>query len=172
MSLGVFISVEAIASLKFKNYREIVNSFETATNISRRNSAINRYYNERSSTLPQNGKFEELDSTALGTITGLASIFCQQMVEKDSLLSVPSQRWAHQNIDFSRPPQESLTPEIRSQIVNSYAELFWIRGALPQELENLNLFIAEMSQNKSLIETLTLTCTIVGTSLESLVITF
>jgi hypothetical protein len=174
--LGVFFLSQFAHSqqVRLKTNREYFASMEASTNVDGRNQLIRSYYIDRNSTLPQTGKLNELSTLGLATALGLSSLFCDKMINVDSMEMNTANRWVHSSIDFELSPDQAFSPSIKKEILNTYAELFWQRKLTAEELTIFELMMDDFTANlpkapASTKLTLVSTCAVFSTSIESLI---
>lgn len=174
--LGLFLSahLHGAEMIRLKTFREIISSLMVATNLELRDPLILKIYDERRMTLPQTGKFDEFNPVGASTLFGLSSYFCQKMVLED-VKKESSERWAHMDVDFSLPANDALSPMVQHSILSLYAELFWQRSLDQDEQEYMSglmgSFITMLGTlPDSTQEVLTSTCSVMGSSLGTLIV--
>ncbi len=119
----LFFANTAGADLGIKNYRQLYSSMAVVTGVPKDNRTTAAYFSTAYRRLSENGNVSGVTAPLLLTTTVLASRFCKEMIQMDSL-KASGQRMAHGSVDFTKGPG-SLSAEAQKDILTSYAYLFW-----------------------------------------------
>jgi hypothetical protein len=142
----------ATGTISVRNFAQIRESMAVVTGVnlgSDLNGAadpqggITSFYNSFRSQLASHGNATEINPSMLLTTTGLASLFCQQAINREKALPTNDPgRLVFNSIDFSMKPA-ALTADVRTAQIQGYARAFWRRDATAEELDVLNIAFDE-----------------------------
>ncbi len=128
-------------------------AYETVTGISRFSARVKAFYAEVKLTLPANPTIQSVTSNSVIASTGLASYYCELMVEKDMTLPA-NQRWAHSQVDLFKDISLWNKGEITNQI-KEYGLVLWSVEPDKVEMEILQnifeLFSSQRTDYKTLM---------------------
>ena len=93
----------AQAQIGIKNFRQIIQSFNSLTGVMVTDPDVKATIEETRSRLPKFGRADEVNSAMLLAMTSLSGIFCQKLIAADAQKS-PDQRRAHKSVDFAKIP--------------------------------------------------------------------
>lgn len=158
--------------LNMLNHRQLYNSLANKTKNDPTEGALISLFDADRRLLPENGDVGEVSNPTLFATTSAASFFCRKMIAKDSRLTEATQRVAHRQIDFRAGPS-ALTSEKVAALAKEYAQLFYARDPLPEEIEIINNLILESAVDRpdtaaETLNILTLACTAMTASLENI----
>lgn len=159
----------AQAEIGIKNFRQIIQSFSSLTAVPLTDTDVKATIDETQSRLPKFGRPDEVNSAMLLAMTSLSGIFCQKMIQSDSVKTV-DQRRVHKMVDFTKIPS-TYNDDARKAIMEEYAQLFWGRSASEMEKTALIKTFQDMQTSAGdtvdgLKKALKATCTVVGSSQE------
>lgn len=158
--------------LTLLNFREILYTYSALTDVSANDPEIVNTFRFARDRLPLNGDVEELSSPMIMAATELAGAFCSKFVAQESNRE-PIERVLLASVDFSRGLNQFSDTE-RTRLLEDMSAHFWQRLPEPQELaaidEVFRNSIGEPQRGNSsaLASGLLTTCTLLGTSLETL----
>ena len=121
--------------LGVRRAEEMLLTFESLTNVTRLEARIRSFYNSHNLSLPQTGKMEEYNASAILAAIGLSSNFCEAMIERDMTLD-PADSWAHRNTDLKKDILLWDVLDIEN-LISEYAEVFWGKDVDEEELKML-----------------------------------
>ncbi len=91
-------------------------------------------------------------------ILAMASTACHELIRSDSQIAT-ERRWVHRKINFNDGVNQLLT-ETPNFVFQEYAEIFWQRDVLPNEIKLLQKMVGETMDNPSdILEGLLMVCT-------------
>jgi hypothetical protein len=153
-----------------KTYREVNQSLSIQTGIPLTNSTVSNFYNKTQTRMSTDGNATKVTYASLLAHTSLTGVYCAQLVAAEQALPA-TQRKVLGLVDFNETNQ-LMTDDIRRNVVQGYAHMFWRRDANDYELNEMLAAMASAEQGVTPSKTqavnlLKMACTAIGSTADS-----
>ncbi|MGE0615795.1 MAG: hypothetical protein AB7P04_09145 [Bacteriovoracia bacterium] len=126
---------QGTGTIGLKNVRQMAASYYAVTGVSRTNGNVRNAYNTVAGLFLTDNDVRKVSGPTLIAATALAGAFCDQFLVDEQGRTVGN-RMAHNSVNFSAG-YASLSEATRAEVITRYAELFWQRQPLAEELSML-----------------------------------
>ncbi len=158
-------------TLGLKNLREIYETMISVTGYPT-DHLTRRFYFGSVQTFSQDGRGEKVSAPMMMRLTSMAGLFCNHLIVEERKLTGTnvSTRKFFKKVQFDKD-SSYLTPEVREDVLQNYAEFFWRREISEKEKALLNQLLEnsieqQKSDTKKPDQPLLATCTAALSSLK------
>jgi len=156
-------------TVSIRDFNQLLDSVSVATGVPITDAGLSSFYGQARSRLSLDGNVSSVSPSILLTMTGVAGMACNRMLQMEKALPKES-RLVYGMVDFSKD-QSILTPQVRSDLFAASAMRFWRRPPTANEIAILSNLIDETNAGQSvssnqLMNSLLVHCTSMLSSLE------
>lgn len=140
--VDVPVTISSTGTAGIRDFVSIVPAMSAVTGIPMSNTSVQNYYKSAITRMSVDGSGTAVSSALLATYTTMASIFCQQLVAKESPPNGPAVLFA--DLDYTKGVS-GLTPTVRAALLKKLTQQFWGRDPSTGESASFNTMLDEIS---------------------------
>lgn len=140
--VNVPVSISSTGTAGIRDFVAVVPAMSAVTGIPVTNSNVQNYYNSAITRMSVDGSGAAVSPALLATYTTMASIFCQELVNKESPPNGPAVLFA--DLDYTKGVS-GLTPSVRAALLSKLTQRFWGRNPSTGESATFNTLLDEIS---------------------------
>ncbi|MFL5812561.1 MAG: hypothetical protein ACJ763_03210 [Bdellovibrionia bacterium] len=140
--VNVPVTISSTGTAGIRDFIQVVPAMSAVTGIPMSNTNVQRYYSSAITRMSVDGSGTAVSSALLATYTTMASIFCQELVTKESPPNGPAVLFA--DLDYTKGVS-GLTPAARAALLKKLTQQFWGRDPSTGESASFNTMLDEIS---------------------------
>lgn len=136
------VTISSTGTAGIRDFIQVVPAMSAVTGIPVSNSNVQNYYSSAITRMSVDGSGTAVSSALLATYTTMASIFCQELVTKESPPNGPAVLFS--DLDYTKGVS-GLTPAVRAALLKKLTNQFWGRDPSAGESATFNTMLDEIS---------------------------
>jgi hypothetical protein len=140
--VDVPVTISSTGTAGIRDFVQLVPAMSAVTGIPMSNTNVQNYYKSAITRMSVDGSGTAISSALLATYTTMASIFCQELVTKESPPNGPAVLFA--DLDYTKGVS-GLTPTVRAALLKKLTQQFWGRDPSTGESASFNTMLDEIS---------------------------